>query len=281
MKKPLVSVIIPTVNSVRLLSATIASIKQQSYTNIEIVVVDGGSEDDTVGVARKLGARVIGSKRGRSLQKNSGAREANGKYLYFVDDDFIVEPGVVKEAVALLQKGYDMVEVHNTSDPTISFWSKVRKFERDMFRGDKHSVSPRFLPKRIFNSVSGFNEQLVAAEDYDIYNRLRERGYRMGHTKSQEVHIGEPRTLRDIINKHYFYGKTVASSKQGGSKPKLTLWQSLPIKPAYFRNLPRFILHPVLTLGFTFYQVVRFGAAASGFIAGKIKGSFKDRTFRD
>jgi GT2 family glycosyltransferase len=106
-----------------------------------------------------------------------------------VDSDFIVEPEVIEEAVKKCEnENYDAICIHNTSDPTISFWSKVRKLERDCYKDDELNVAARFFKREVFEAISGFNESLVAGEDYDLHNRLLERGFRIGRIKAQEIH---------------------------------------------------------------------------------------------
>ena len=80
---PEVSVIIPTLNAARYLAATLATCAAAG----EIIVVDGGSVDDTVAVARSLGARVIMAPPGRGMQLQRGASAAAGEWLLFLHAD--------------------------------------------------------------------------------------------------------------------------------------------------------------------------------------------------
>ncbi len=268
---PLVSIIIPTYNSAGTLRRTLDSIAGQTYDNIEVIVVDKGSSDSTVEIAESFGARVLLVRvRERSEQKNLGAREARGDYLYFVDSDFILEPRVVEEAVSKCElEGYDAVLIHNTSDPTISFWARVRKFERDFYIGDRLNVAVRFMRREVFFSVGGFDESLVAGEDYDLHNRIVEAGYRIGEILSREVHIGEPRTLLDVAKKHFYYGRTIGRfiAKNG----RRGVAQISPVRPSYLRNWRRFLEDPVITIGFVVYQTVRYASAAAGLLGGRIE----------
>lgn len=290
-KEPLVSIIIPVKNGDKYIRKCLKSINQQTYKNIEVLIIDGGSTDKTLDIAKEFKAKIYKTKNGRSYQKNFGASKAKGKYLYFVDCDFYLDKNIVKEAVHLLENNEaDMVEVHNTSDPKVSFWSKVRKFERDMFINDEYTISPRFIPKDIFWSVKGFDEHLIAAEDYEIYNRFKEKGYKLGFTKYFEIHLDEPKTFKEILKKHYFYGRTVTQTKislfkslvkkQKKSQPKLTFWQRSPIKPCHIKNGYKLLTHPILGTGLLIYQTGRYFAGLIGWVVGKgIKEETPDRTF--
>jgi len=268
---PLVSIIIPTYNSEKTLSKCLQSIKNQTHKNIEIVVVDKGSTDRTIEIAKEFNTRVyvIGAKE-RSEQVNYGAKKAKGKYIYRVDSDFILEESIVEEAVRKCERdGYDAICIHNTSDPTISFWSKVRKFERDMYKDDELNVAARFFRKDVFERVGGFDEKLVAAEDYDFHNKFLKADYKIGRIDSEEIHIGEPKTLWEITKRHHYYGKTlvkfIEKNKEKGMK------QLSPIRPAFTRHWKKFIKHPILTFGFIIYQLVKYSSGGLGYLIAKIK----------
>jgi glycosyltransferase involved in cell wall biosynthesis len=269
--RPLVSIVIPTYNSEKTLAKCLESIKNQNYKNIEIIVVDKNSRDKTVEIAKSYDVKVFVIKaKERCQQVNFGAKKATGKYLYEVGSDFILEPNVIEEAVKKCEKeGYDAIVVHNTSDPTISFWSKVRKLERDCYKDDELNVAARFFRKDVFEAVGGFNESLVAAEDYDLHNRLLEKGFKIGRIQVQEIHIGEPKSLWEIAKKHYYYGKTIGEFIK--KNPRKGIKQLSPIRPAFIKHWKEFAKHPILTLGFIVYQIVRYFSAGLGFLVSKIE----------
>ncbi|NOT42045.1 MAG: glycosyltransferase [Alphaproteobacteria bacterium] len=87
------TVIIPTLNAGARLSATLAAIDEARDTlSIDVVVVDGGSGDDTILRAEDGGARVIQSPKGRGVQLSAGAKEATGRWLLFLHADTTLEP---------------------------------------------------------------------------------------------------------------------------------------------------------------------------------------------
>lgn len=264
-QKPLVSVIIPTLNSEKFLEKCLTSVRKQSYSNIEVIVVDNYSTDKTQEIAEKYADLVLLKGPERSAQVNFGVKYARGKYVYRVDSDFVVEPLVVEEAVKKCElEGFDAVCVHNTSDPSAGFWARVRKLERDCYAYDELNVAARFFRKDVFERTGGFDERLVAAEDYDLHNRLVKHGFKIGYIKAKEIHIGEPESLSEIAKRHYYYGKTlknfIAVNTARGIK------QVSPIRPAFIRNWRRFIDCPALTFGFLVYQAVKYFSAGLGFL---------------
>ncbi len=269
MKSGLVSVIVPTKNSADTIETCLKSIKSQTYPDIEIIVVDNYSKDGTVEIAKKYG-KVFNKGPERCAQVNFGIKMASGKYVYRVDSDFILDDTVVAECVEMCEeKGYDAVAVHNTSDPTISFWSKVRNLERDCYRDDELNIAARFFRKDIFDDIGLFDENLVAGEDYDLHNRLIDAGFKVGKIKSQEVHIGEPKSLWEIAKKHYYYGRTIGEFIK--RNPEKARKQLTPLRPSYLRHWKNFLMHPILTIGFVIYQSVRYSSAGLGFLSTKLK----------
>ena len=268
----LVSVIVPTKNSAETIEVCLRSIKNQTYPNIEIIVVDNYSEDGTVEIARKYGAKTFNKGPERCAQINLGVKMANGEYIYRVDSDFILDSSIVLECIDKCEEeGYDAIAVHNTSDPTISFWSNVRNLERDCYKDDESNIAARFFRKDIFNSIGLFDENLIAAEDYDLHNRLIEGGFKVGKIKSQEVHIGEPKSLWEVAKKHYYYGKTIGEFIK--KNPERARSQLSPLRASYLRHWKNFLKHPMLTAGFVIYQSVRYSSSGLGFLNAKLKES--------
>ncbi|MEM3377948.1 MAG: glycosyltransferase [Candidatus Bathyarchaeia archaeon] len=263
--KPLVSIIIPTFNSEKFLERCFSSIRRQSYRNIEVIVVDNYSKDKTREIASRYADLVLLKGVERSAQVNFGVRYARGEYIYRVDSDFVLESTVVEEAVWKCEvEGFDAVCVHNTSDPSVSFWARVRKLERDCYADDELNVAARFFRKEVFETLGGFDEALVACEDYDLHNRLVEAGFKVGRIRAKEIHIGEVKSLWAIAKKYYYYGRTLPKFLK---KNKIKGMKELnPIRPSFVRNWKNFRERPLLTLGFLVYQIVRYSAAAVGFL---------------
>jgi len=83
--KPLLSIIIPTLNEATVLNRTLNYL--QHSENIEIIVVDGGSRDDTAAIATRLGTSLLKEPGGRAAQLNKGVENSKGRYLLFLHAD--------------------------------------------------------------------------------------------------------------------------------------------------------------------------------------------------
>lgn len=272
-EEPLVSIIVPTYNSERTLERCLKSIKNQTYKNIELIIVDGISQDKTVEIAKEYGADVhLLTRRGRSRQTNYGMiNVSNGKYVYRVDHDVILEPKLVEEAVKKCEtEGYDALSIFYSPDPTISFWSKVRKLEKDCYKEDLLHTGPRFFRKDVFESIGGFKENIVFDECYELNNRIRKTDFKIGIIESQELHIGEPETLGDVFRKQYYYGLTIRDFLHVTST-NTTISQLHPFRWVLIKNWKKFAKNPDLTVGFIVYDVVQYSAALSGLMVSYIR----------
>lgn len=264
MGRPLVSIIVPTRNSAVHLEAALTSIRGQRYSPIEIIVVDNGSTDETSVIARRLADVFITAGPERCAQCNAGARAARGEYLYRVDSDFVLQAGVVGAAVAACERGADVVQVHNDSDPSVGFWAKVRHFERLMYRNDTVHVGARFFRRTAFEAVGGFDEALIAGEDYDLHNRLVKANYNVAAIEPSETHLGEPTSLWEIVRKSFFYGRSMRRFLQrNGSRGVV---QMSPFRGTYLRHWRSFGKQPVISAAFLTMQVVKYVAGAAGLI---------------
>ncbi|MFB2972592.1 TIGR04283 family arsenosugar biosynthesis glycosyltransferase [Aerosakkonema sp. BLCC-F183] len=86
-----ISIIMPVLNEAQNITKSV--LLAQNATNVEVIVVDGGSQDETVAIAKSLGVKVLSSPPGRALQMNSGAAVASGNILLFLHADTILPEG--------------------------------------------------------------------------------------------------------------------------------------------------------------------------------------------
>jgi glycosyltransferase involved in cell wall biosynthesis len=267
---PLVSVIIPTKNSSEFIEKCLTSVRNQTYKNIEIIVIDNFSRDNTVDLAKKYTNLVFSYGTERCSQLNYGISKATGKYIYRVDSDFILQPKVVEEAINMCElNNYDGIAIHNSSDPSISFWSKVRHLERECYKNDETIVGLRFFTKKSLEAIGGFDTTLSAAEDYEIHNRFVEKGFSFGRIDSTEMHIGEPKTLKEFARKSYYYGQTMGNYLKKDTKRAFKQYN--PFRMALIRNWKTIVIHPILFLGMILMNIVKYSMGFAGLLSTKLQ----------
>jgi len=173
---PGISVIIPTLNEAKGIRQTVAPI--QKVKGVEILVVDGGSDDGTQEILRQLGVTVIQSPRGRATQMNLGAAKASGDVLLFLHADTRLPEGFEKHAYDVLGQPDTIAGSFrfSTDDPTrtmnfIGFWVNWRSQRLHMPYGDQ----ALFLKKDVFREIGGYPE-IPIMEDFELARRLSRRG---------------------------------------------------------------------------------------------------------
>lgn len=263
--KPPVSVIIACKNTADHFEACLQALKTQTYKNIEIIVVDNFSSDGTFEIAQKHASQVLQIGPERSTQFNVGFKHAKGDYIYRIGPDYVIEPNVIENCVRKMAEGYDALALHNRSIGT-SLWAKVRYLERESYRNDDSIVAVRFMKRKVFASLGGFDETLVAGEDFDLHNRMVDAGYKWTHVDAVENHIGEPKNIAEVWRKFYYYGRTIRRyQEKSGSRGK----QQLVFFRPSFKKLQRDLLkQPGLFIAFWFYMVVKYAAGAAGMLMG-------------
>ena len=268
---PLVSMIIPTLNSEKTLKKCLNSIKNQTYDKIEIVIVDGGSRDNTIAIAREYTDKVyVSTKKSRTVNINFGAKMSEGEYIYRVNHDVILESTIVEEAVQKCRDdGFDSVSIFSSPDPSISFWAKVRKLEKDCYKGDILFTGAGFFRREVFEALGGYNEDIVFDDCYELNTRLRNAEYTIGLIEAQEMHLGEPETIMDVFKNQYYYGKTMRNFFKANPN-KITAVQLNPIRLPLLKNWKKFVKNPDLAFGFVVYDITQYSAAFLGLMSNLI-----------
>lgn len=178
MEKPLVSLVITTKNESANIESCVKAAKLQSYKNIEVIVVDNGSEDDTKEKAKSLGARVFDKGPERSAQRNYGMiDQSKGEFVMFIDADMILSPGLIETCVRTMEIAPKSVLALHIPEIVLGrgFFSRVRRFERSFYNGTVIDGA-RFFRKSAFVEVGGFDLNMSGPEDWDIDLKLKEKG---------------------------------------------------------------------------------------------------------
>jgi len=274
--KPLVSIIIPTKNSVAFLDNCLKSIKKQSYKNIELIVVDSNSTDNTIKIARKYQAQVYyyspkvpAGTFDAPHKRNYGVKKAKGDFVYYVDADMELTEKVVEEAVKLCQSTYDAVIIPEDSFGK-GIWAKAKNLERRCYWGDDTVEAPRFVRKDVWQKLGGLDESLGGGgDDWDLYQRLLENGYSVERIKSLVKHNEGELELGDLFKKRFRYGRD--SVKYLIKRPGEGFKSYFPIRKAYLRNWKLFLSRPIDTLAFIIMRIVEYFAGFTGIVYSFLK----------
>ena len=173
----LVSIIIPTLDEATALDATLDALARLDAT-AELLVVDGGSLDETCAIARACGARVIECARGRGAQMHAGALVARGDVLWFLHADTAPPAAALTEIAAALARerqavGGNFAVRFDGTDGAARFltWLYPRLRRLGLCYGD----SAFFVRRDVYEHVGGFRAFPIF-EDLDLLRRLKRRG---------------------------------------------------------------------------------------------------------
>ncbi len=172
--EPLISVVIPALNEAEGIEKTLQSVRRQAPAH-EIIVVDGGSLDETTAIARRY-AQVIQAPRGRSRQMNAGAARARGDILLFLHADTLLPPdGLEHIRSALADPGctggaFRLSFDHAT--PLLRFYAWFSQFHLPaLCFGDRGC----FLRRSVFEEAGGY-PNVPIFEDVELVRKIHARG---------------------------------------------------------------------------------------------------------
>lgn len=206
---PLVTVVIPCYNAARYLAETIESVIAQTYSPIELIVVDDGSSDDTARVAQVYPLRYISQKnRGVSAARNTGIRDSRGKYVLFLDHDDRLLPRAVEIGVEFLEQHPEcsmVVGEHRYIGSNGEYLGSSQKCAtgRDAYlilleHNFVETPCSALHRRSSFSTAGMFDETMFGAEDHELYLRLARNGSILAHdAEVSEYRQHETNSSRD------------------------------------------------------------------------------------
>lgn len=263
----------PTRNSAATLAVCLSSIQSQTYADIELIVVDRDSTDETKSIAKRYTSMVLNHGPERTAQRNFGASQASGQYVGFIDSDMELAPGVVAACVNVL-----------AADPAPSgviipeasfgdgFWAQCKALERSFYVGNSAIEAARMFPRRVFTDIGGYNETLVSGEDWDLSRRAATLGPITRVTEFIRHNEGRP-TLRGLLAKKFYYARHARSYLAASGQGMAELGSATGPWARYklFFSRPRQLFaRPSIGLGMLLMKTLEFAAGAIGLVVGAV-----------
>ena len=174
--KQLISIIIPAVDEGDIIGDTLTA--ATGVVGVEVIVVDGGSRDNTREIAAARGARVIASELGRAVQMNKGAAVARGEILLFLHGDCLLPKGFVDQIHNTLATPHTAAGAFRLAIEAPGLSLRVLEklvYWRSQFLQMVYGDQALFMTAQIFHALGGFPE-LPLMEDFEFARRLRRRG---------------------------------------------------------------------------------------------------------
>lgn len=258
---PLISVIVTTKNEEVNIRSCLEGIKNQTYSNIETIVVDNNSIDNTKKIAKEYKVKLYDKGPERSAQRNYGIGKGKGKYAMFVDADMTISEKVIEECVEVCEADS---QISGLYIPEIivgnNFWINVRRFERSFYGGTVIDCV-RFFPGKAFEKVKGFDLSMTGPEDWDFDKKIRG----IGVTKLIKAHIYHNEGTFDIkryLEKKRYYSKTmdIYAKKWGRNdhdiKKQLGVYYRLFGVFTENKKWRKLIAHPILAFEMYFLRII-------------------------
>lgn len=190
MEAPWVTVVTPSYNQGRFLRRAIDSVLAQSYPNVELIVMDGGSTDESRAVLRSYGDRFFwrsGRDGGQADAINQGLRRARGSILAYLNSDDLLEPHAAETVVRYFrrQEEWDLIygrAYHLDADGRRTGWYPTEPFTFARLLERCVICQPAaFWRRRVQDRIGLLDARLRCALDYDYWLRLAAAGGRLVH----------------------------------------------------------------------------------------------------
>lgn len=232
MSDPTVSVVIVTYNKGDTISEAIESVLRQTYRDLELLVVDDGSTDDTAERVARFGPQVRYLRKengGTGSARNLGIAQARGRFVAFLDGDDLWLPRKLERQMELFREQPEALAVqcsaHCVDERLRVFESRLCRPERDslkrflLFENLPAFSSAVVVRKEAFERIGGFATDLVILSDWEMACRLAREGLLLSH----------PEVL--VLYRHY--------QKNQSRSVEIHVWSGVRALRRFFRNPER------------------------------------------
>ena len=270
---PLVSVIVPTYNSSKYLDKCLNSIKNQTYKNIELIVIDNNSVDNTKEIAKKYIDKVYNKGPERSAQRNFGVRNSSGECVVIIDHDMVLSEKVIEGCVEKIKSSENIAGIIIPEESIgEGFWAHCKRLERSFYVGVEWMEAARFFEKNIFLKAGGFDESMVSGEDWDLSQRIEKEG-KLGRINDFIYHNEGEISLFKIIKKKFYLGGKSVKYVDNFQNKKWVAKQTgiLNRYKLFLTQLKKLFKNPILGIGMLFMKTCEFSFGGAGYLIEKLK----------
>ncbi len=225
MKSQTVSVIIPTLNAGPRLAQCLDALVTSAIDGVvkEVVVVDGGSTDDTTTIADGFGARIVNAPAGRGGQLSYGADNARGDWLLFLHGDTVLETGWAKEVQQFIDADAYDAGVFTLAFDTDGIAAKVvatGAMLRTRLTKSPYGDQGLLISRKAYDEVGGFRD-MPLFEDVDLVRRLLRKSASMTfHIFRSKAVTSAERYERDGYVRRVFKNLILFTRYQMGAPPE-------------------------------------------------------------
>ncbi|OGU33964.1 MAG: hypothetical protein A2068_05365 [Ignavibacteria bacterium GWB2_35_6b] len=185
---PLISICVPTYNQAHLIKDGLQSAINQTYQNIEIIVVDDGSEDNTKEIVNSFQSSkikyVFKEHTNAADTRNKAIKEAKGEFIFWLDSDDVLDLRIIEEYIAVYNN-YPDADIFYSNLYCIDLTGKLlhlfeyedyynnnQKMIQFLFKGQPIPNPGTMINKKVFDVTGLFNTEFKRAHDYEFFTRL-------------------------------------------------------------------------------------------------------------
>ncbi|MDH5435788.1 MAG: glycosyltransferase [Gammaproteobacteria bacterium] len=188
MSDPLISVIMPCYNSADTIASSIESVFSQTYSNIELIVIDDGSTDDSIAILKSISQSdsrlkiIQQNNKGAGPARNTGLSVAEGEYIAFLDSDDTWETGclrklhqgfIISPDAVLCYCGWQNLGVsENQSQPFVPPDYEVSNKLEILLEGCRWPIHAALTKKQVIQDAQCFDTTLTSCMDFDLWLRI-------------------------------------------------------------------------------------------------------------
>ena len=272
----LVSCVITTKNEESVLANLLKSIKDQSYKDIETIIVDNNSTDKTIEIAGKYTKKVFNKGPERSTQRNFGVEKANGEWVLILDADMILTKNVIKSCASIIKGGNFGALIVPEKSFGKGFWVKFKIFEREFYEGEESIEAARMFDRKVFKKFNGYDTAITGPEDYDLPLRMKKRGIKIGRSRSYILHNEKKFSPIKSAKKKFYYASHAQVYLE--RHPEMAIKQgNLLFRTVFVKKWKKLVSYPFLSLGMFVVRMVEMTGALSGIIYSGIIQKVKMR----
>jgi glycosyltransferase involved in cell wall biosynthesis len=234
--KPPISIVVPSYNQGQFIRATVDSILSQNIEGIEILVMDGGSKDETVAVLRSYGDKIqwVSEKdRGQSHAINKGFERARSDILGYINSDDTYQPGALASVLEAFRQHPESDFVYgdfNYIDAAGNILARRRttNFDYDILRFDHNFICQpaSFWRRSVIERIGPIAEDLYYLMDYEYYLRAAAAGMRFFHVRQNLANLRLHKECKTVS------GQSEAQQKYAAVRAAILAPYSFHVHPA-------------------------------------------------
>jgi glycosyltransferase involved in cell wall biosynthesis len=238
---PFISVMIPTKNSGRTLEQCLRCVLRQTYKNLEVIIVDSKSTDNTLDIATRMRCKVIPTDWKTLGARYEGCKVSSGDFIVLLDSDQFLEGSSIERSISLAEQ-YDMVCLEEMTYKGRTFIEKLYEADRRLvqkeFLVQKNplygAIAPRFYRQELLRkALSNVPEQILpftaSYDDAIIYYEASKISNKVAIVPNAVWHV-EAKNIVEVWKKNLYYGKSTKKLLETGYYTELVRQKIRPRK---------------------------------------------------